>query len=51
MFLTWTLSKLQKVIADRQTIVALSAMDDRRLEDVGLSRWEIPDAVRSERDR
>lgn len=30
----------------RREIAVLEAMDDRQLEDIGLARWEIRDAVR-----
>jgi len=45
------LSRLYKAIADRRMIAVLGALDDRTLEDVGLSRWEISEAIRTGRTR
>ena len=46
MFTSWVLSKMQKAISDRRTISLLRELDNRALDDIGLSRWDIVAAAR-----
>jgi uncharacterized protein YjiS (DUF1127 family) len=47
MFMSWILSKLRAHLRYRETVRELSALTDRELADVGISRYDITTVARA----